>query len=159
MDTTVELFKKAISGEVIASSFYSLASEVTKNDEARMVFLNLSTMEDDHAQELVKQCQKVFDPSEFDAQAFLNDLIKKDSGIDKITSDTIENGSPAEVLELAISLENAAKETYDKLSMQVKDPEMKKYCQGLSDEEASHALELTNTLNSLDMDMEDRPGL
>ena len=159
MEETIKLFKKAIAGEVMASAFYSLASEVTKDDEARMVFLELSTMEDDHAQSLVNTFKKAKGAPDFDGQGYLNELIKKDSGVSVENSETVRNGSLEEVLQLAINMENVAKKVYDQLADEAIDPDLKKYCIELSAEEAAHALQLTNTLNSVGMDAEDRPGL
>jgi rubrerythrin len=159
MEATIKLLKKAIAGELMASSFYSQASEITKNDEARMVFLNLSTSEDDHAQSLVNKFNEVFGTADFDSQAYLDELIKLDYGVDVEGSNTIKNGTPQEVLKLAISLENTAKKTYDQMADEAINPELKKYCLELSAEESQHAKELSNVLNSLDMDMEDRPAL
>ena len=159
MEEIIKLFKQAISGEVKASAFYSLASEITKNDEARMVFLNLSTTEDDHAQDLVNRFSSALGTNDFDGQAYLDQLIKEDASVDVKETELIKNGTPQEVLELAISLENSAKSTYDLLADESIAPELKKFCLELSEEEEQHALELTNVLNSLNMDSDDRPGL
>ena len=159
MEKTIQLCKDAIAGEVIASAFYSLAAEVTRNDEARMVFLSLSTMEDDHAQELVNKFSAANGVPDFNAQEYLDDLIKQDSGIDVETTSIIRNGTPHQVLNLAISLENEAKDKYTQLANKAIDPELKKYCLELAKEEEQHALELTKTLDSLDMDSSERPGL
>ncbi|MBF0384060.1 MAG: ferritin family protein [Magnetococcales bacterium] len=159
MEKTIQLFKDAIAGEVTASAFYSLASEVTRDDETRMVFLSLSSMEDDHAQDLVNRFKAASGVPDFDLQAYLDALIKEDSGVDVETTSTIRNGTPQEVLNLAISLENAAKETYKKLADEAIDPDLKQYCMDLAKEEEQHASELTKTLDSLNMDSSDRPGL
>ncbi|MBF0446799.1 MAG: ferritin family protein [Magnetococcales bacterium] len=159
MEAKIKLFKKAIAGEVIASNFYSLASEITKNDEARMVFLELSGMEDGHAQTLVDHVKKTPEAEIFDAQAYLDDLIKKDDALSLDNTEVVRNGSLKEVLELAISLEHSAKDNYDQLADETIDPELKQFCINLSTEESNHARQLTNVLNSIDMDMEDRPGL
>ncbi len=159
MEETIKLFKKALEGELAASAFYSMASEETKHDDTRMVFLNLSTSEDDHAQELVNKFNEVFGSVEFDAQAHLDALIKQGGHVNVEMSETVKTGTPHEALKLAISLENAAKATYDRLADEAIDPELKKYCIELSAEEEQHAKELTNALNSLDMDANDRPGL
>jgi rubrerythrin len=159
MEETVKLIKKAIAAEVTASAFYSLASEVTQHDDTRMVFIELSTMEDDHAQELVNKFKNSFSVEEFDSQAYLNKLIKEDAGVDIERSALVKNGSMKEVLEFAISMENTAKSTYEKLADEVIDPKFKQYCVDLAQEEEEHARTLTNSLDSLDMDMEERPGL
>ncbi|MBF0444234.1 MAG: ferritin family protein [Magnetococcales bacterium] len=159
MEETIKLIKKAIAAEVTASAFYSLASEVTKHDDTRMVFIELSSMEDDHAQDLVNKFKNAFPTKEFDSQAYLDELIKKDEGVDIERSNLVKTGSMKEVLEFAISMENSAKETYEKLADEVIDPTFKQYCIDLAQEEIEHAKTLTNTLDSLDMDMESRPGL
>jgi rubrerythrin len=159
MEEIIKLFKKAIAGEVTASAFYSLASEVTKNDETRMVFLDLSTTEDDHAQSLVNKFIEVFSIQDFDSQAYLDDLIKKNAGVNMKESEIINNGTPQQVLELAISLENEAKGIYKQLADEAIEPALKQYSLELAAEEEKHALQLSNVLNSLGMDAADRPGL
>ncbi|MBF0358233.1 MAG: ferritin family protein [Magnetococcales bacterium] len=159
MEETIKLVKKAIAAEVTASAFYSLASEATENDETRMVFLELSTMEDDHAQELVNKFKTLFSVSEFDGQAYLDELIKNDAGADIEQTEIINKGTPRQVLELAISMENRAQETYATLADEVVEPTFKQYCLDLAAEEVKHALLLSSALDSLDMDIEDRPAL
>jgi rubrerythrin len=159
MEETIKLIKKAIAAEVTASAFYTLASEVTQQDDTRMVFIELSTMEDDHAQELVNKFKGIFSAKEFDSQAYLDELIKKDEGVDVERTNLVKTGSMEEVLEFAIAMENNAKATYDKLADEVIDPTFKQYCMELAQEEVEHAKTLTNSLESLDMDMEDRPAL
>ncbi|MBF0379526.1 MAG: ferritin family protein [Magnetococcales bacterium] len=159
MEETIKLIKKAIAAEVTASAFYSLASEVTKHDDTRMVFIELSTMEDDHAQELVNKYKDAFSAQDFDSQAYLDELIRQDAGVNVEQSNLVKSGNMREVLEFAISMENSAKETYDKLADEVIDPTFKKYCLELAEEEVQHAKTLTDSLNSLDMDWEERPAL
>ncbi|MBF0194688.1 MAG: ferritin family protein [Magnetococcales bacterium] len=159
MEATIKLIKKAISAEVTASAFYSLASEVTKHDDTRMVFIELSSMEDDHAQDLVNKFKNAFSADTFDSQAYLDELIKKDEGVDVEKTNLVKNGNMKEVLEFAITMEESARDTYLKLADEVVDPTFKKYCMDLAQEEVEHAKTLSNTLDSIDMDMDDRPGL
>jgi rubrerythrin len=159
MEETIKLVKKAIAAEVTASAFYSLASEATENDETRMVFLELSTMEDDHAQDLVNKFKTLKNVGDFNCQAYLDELIKNDAGADLEQTEVINKGTPRQVLELAIAMENRAQENYSSLADEVIDPTFKQYCLDLAGEEVKHALLLSSALNSLDMDNDDRPGL
>ncbi len=41
MESPTDILKTVLSHEVKASAFYSLASEITHNDESRMLFIEL----------------------------------------------------------------------------------------------------------------------
>lgn len=158
-EETIKLFKKAIASEIMAGAFYTQASETTQNDEARMIFLELASLEDDHAQELVNAFQKDVEKTVFDAQGYLDTLLKQETPVNTEQSNTILNGTGKEVLSMAIDLERAAKELYDRLADEVVQPEMKRFCLELSKEEGKHLQQLTDLLDSLDMDPSERSAL
>ena len=158
MQAAIELFKTAILSEVKADLFYSTAAEITEDDESRMLFLELASMEDDHAQALVNRVKKAPCGKEFDGAAYLKDLeTSQTASINDDDKEFIKNSSIRDVLAKAISMENEASETYAKLAEASEDAEVKKYCLELKMVELAHARKLTNLLNS--MDMEDPPAL
>ncbi|MBF0445167.1 MAG: ferritin family protein [Magnetococcales bacterium] len=159
METAIELLKTVIGNEVAVSSFYSVASELVKDGEVQMVFLELSGMEDSYAQKIVDKfkdapCSKGFDPQEYLAN-LPEDVYTADIGTSKI----LKNSTVRQVLEMAISHEKTSKDSYDQLEKIAIDPEMKTVCRELSKTEEQHILQLTELINSLDMDPDERPPL
>ncbi|MBF0381398.1 MAG: ferritin family protein [Magnetococcales bacterium] len=150
MEDVINLFKKAITGEVTAKSFYTLASDVTVNAEVSKIFLGISIMEGDHADTLIKKIANLKGVEQFDGQLFLDELLKQNKTIFAGGSEIIKNGTPKQALEFAISMEYKAKETYDKLAEATDDLELKNACLEMAEEEAAHIQQLTNILNSLD---------
>ncbi|MBF0429096.1 MAG: ferritin family protein [Magnetococcales bacterium] len=160
METATDIFKQALYNEVHSTAFFAKAAEMTRDDESRMLFLELSSMEEDHASMLVAKGQKAPCNHSVDLAAYLKEL---ESSVAPVMSDeelaTIQDGDPKSVLRLAIKLEEQAKETYVKLAAEAADLEVKSYCLELVKQETGHANALTRLLHSMDMDPEDRPGL
>ncbi|MGN7610620.1 ferritin-like domain-containing protein [Magnetococcales bacterium HHB-1] len=160
MDTVIDLVKTAILHEVRAGSFYSQAAEITKSDEARMVFLELAGMEDDHAQRLVKNAQKDAALEGFDAMAFLkSEDTPEKKKLSKREKAIIATGDMRAILNFAIQLEVEAEATYLKLAKKGKSSAMQEFCRDLAKEEAEHKRALEKVRNNLDMDAADRPAL
>ncbi|MBF0614081.1 MAG: ferritin family protein [Magnetococcales bacterium] len=160
METVTDLIKQALRNEIYASAFFTKAAEMTKDDEARMLFIELGGMEDDHANELVDKLKNTPCSEGLDMAAYLKEL---ESSTDPVIAGevlaTIENGDAHAVLRLAIESEERAVQTYTKLADEVVDLEVKSYCLELVRQEKTHASMLTKHLRSMDMDAEDRPGL
>ena len=160
METTIQFFKDALRNEVKATAWYKMAAESTHNDENRMLFLELASVEEDHARILVAKAKNAPWGPSFEPERYLNELeANTKTAISVEEADLIENGSMSQILETAITWEKQARDTYAKLAETTMDPEMKNYYQELSHEEQTHANSLTTLLTSLDMNPEDRPGL
>lgn len=160
METATDIIKKALRNEIHASAFFAKAAEMTKDDESRMLFLELGGMEDNHADALVEKLKHTPCGDDLDLAAYLKEL--ENSAEPIMTPEelaTIENGDARTVLRMAIDLELKAKETYAKLADELVDLEVKSYCLELVRQEKTHASMLTKHLRSMDMDEEDRPGL
>ncbi len=160
MQAAIQFFRDALRHEMKASAFYSKAAEITRDDESRMLFIKLSGMEDDHANQLVAKIKKAPCAQGLDVDSFVRAL---ESDAEATISDadlhTITNGTVRQVLELAIGYEKQAVQNYENLANESTDAEVKAHCFDAVQEEGSHVRELTNLLNSLDMSEEDRPGL
>ncbi|MBF0628628.1 MAG: ferritin family protein [Magnetococcales bacterium] len=160
METASDIIKQALRNEIHASAFFGKAAEMTKDDESRMLFLELGGMEDGHASFLVEKLKNTPCAQDVDLAAYLKELERSSEPVMSAEEvEIIENGDPRAVLRLAIELENRAKMIYTKLADEAADLEVKSYCLELVREENTHANMLTKHLNSLDMDADDRPGL
>lgn len=160
MGTANDVLKNALTNEVKAAAFYNMASKITSDDETRMLFIELAGLEDGHARDFLTKATGTELVDGFDPEAYLNEL---ESGIDESTriehSDLIECGDMKTVLNFAISMEAHARDTYKVMATMVENPAIKKYCSVLSEEEEEHRKMLERALTSLDMDIDDRPGL
>lgn len=160
MEKPIDIIKQALRNELHASAFFAKAAELTKDDESRMLFLELGGMEDDHAAALVERLKSAPCAKDTDLPALLKQLESSPEPVLPAAEMVIiENGDPRAVLSLAIDLENRAMQTYARLAEESTDLEIKGYCLDLAKEELSHASALTKLLRSLDMDEDDRPGL
>jgi len=160
MKATVELFKKALNHEVTSKAFFNRAAEITKNDESRMLFLELSDMETDHIRHLIDNTKGTPWPKEFDPDTYVNELESSVEGkISVEATEVLENGDMKAVLELAIGMEKKAHETFVELAEKAASQEVKNCCRELSREEQKHLNSLTSLLASLDMDEDDRSSL
>ncbi|MEE9165386.1 MAG: ferritin family protein [Nitrospinota bacterium] len=160
MQATVQLFKTALKHEVKSEAFYNRAAEITKNDESRMLFLELSDMENDHIRHIINKTKGTPWPQEFNPETYVKEL---ESSIKSIISveetEILENGDMKTILELAIGMEKEAYKTYLELEEKAASQEVKNYSRELSREEQKHLNSLTSLLTSLDMDEEDRSSL
>jgi len=160
MKTVSDLVKKAIEHEVNASAFYDQAAEMTNDDEARMVFLELVDIEDGHCQDLIKIFSKNSALSEYDIQGYyeeLSDSVKANISLEELRS--IKNSGLRDVLEMAVAFEQKAVQTYSGLIEHLPDQELKMFCAKLLEEEKRHEKTLSTLLDNLDMDMEEHPAL
>lgn len=160
MKTAADVFKAALQNEVRAAAFYTRAAEITQNDESRMVLLDLNSMEEGHVQELMERVKGAPCAQEFDAAAYLKELEESPAANLSPEDDRIlKTGDMRAVLELAIRMENHGWDTYLSFAEKAATPEIKSYLLDLAAEEEDHVNRLTQLLNSLDMDADERPGL
>jgi|TARA_Y100000294_G_scaffold104974_2_gene97553 rubrerythrin len=160
MEATVQLLKTALSHEFKTMAFYSQAAEITKNDESRMLFLELSDMESDHIKHLIEKAKGVSWPEHFDPETYLKDL---ESSVDETLSieetETLKNGDMKAVLELSMEIEEETQKTFQELVEKSASQEIKEHSKELAEEEKKQINSLKSLLSSLEMDEEDRSAL
>lgn len=160
MQTATDVLKTALFNEVKAGAFYQKAAEMTKNDNSRMIFLELANMEDDHATELIRKTEGQPCTQGFDPEAYLRELERSiELTLTVQETELLENGDMRAILELAIAMEGKARDTYLNLASQASSDEVRAFCKGMAKEEDSHVRRIETLLTSLDMDEDDRPGL
>jgi rubrerythrin len=160
MEKAIEIFKNALELEIQAELFYDKAAELTKDDESRMVFLELADMEDGHAHHIVERFKHTEFGKMFDADKWLLEVEREDNKIlDVEAVDLIAQGDMKEILKYAITMEESARDSYKRLSEKFTDPDDVAYCSDLAEEEQKHINSLLQLLRSIDMDPEDRPEL
>lgn len=160
MEKAIEIFKNALELEVEAGIFYEKAAEITEDDESRMVFLELSDMEDGHAHRIIERFKNTPFGQAFDADSWLEELEREsEKNMEVKVSDLMDQGDMQAILKSAIKMEEEARDTYKRLSGSFSDPEDVAYCSDLAKEEQAHVNSLTQLLRSIDMDPEDRPEL
>ncbi len=160
MQETAKLFKKALKHEVKSEVFFNRAAEITKNDESRMLFLELSDMENGHIQHLINKTKGTPWPQEFNPETYVEELESSmESIIPLEETEILQNGDMKAVLELAISMEKEAYETFVELGEKAASQEVKDYSRELAREEQKHLDSLSSLLTSLDMDEDDRSAL
>lgn len=160
MEKAIEIFKNALELEVQAEMFYERAAEIADDDESRMVFLELSDMEDSHSRRIVERFKKTSFGKEFDADSWLQELEQETGKIlDMQADELITQSDMREILNYAIQMETTARDNYQRLSERFTDAEDIAYCSDLAEEEQKHINALTQLLSSIDMDPEERPRL
>ena len=160
MEKAIEIFKNALELEVQAELFYEKASELTDDDESRMVFLELADMEDGHAHQIVNRFKDTDFGRLFDADAWLKEVEREDDKIlDVVAVDVIAQGDMKAILKYAIKMEEDARDNYQRLAETFTDPDDVAYCADLAQEEQKHVNSLLDLVRSIDMDPEERPVL
>lgn len=160
MATTTDIIKSAMYNEVRAAAFYTLASEITTNDESRMIFIDLAGQEEEHAAHIVKQTKSEQSDQGFDAAAYLQKLeAEVGAGVKSENNELLTNGDMRAVLDFAVNMEANARDTYKELAEQAVSQDVKDYCKKMADEEEKHRKTILQLLSSLDMSDDDRPGL
>ena len=160
MEKTIELFKDALLKEVKAGAMYSRAAEITQNDEARMLFIELSSEEDDHARDLFKKAQgtPLEQASNFDD--YVRKLESSTEGvIPKEDLEIIQRGEIREVLKLASNHEKETMKTFMALADRESNKKVKDVYLEFAKIEKEHLNSFNQMLNSLDMEEDERPGL
>lgn len=160
INSVAQLFKTALFNEVKAGGFYNQAAEITKNDESRMVFLELSSEEDDHASNLIRKAKGISFPQKFDFEDYFKKLETcTECVIPQEELETLRTGDMKSVLELAGDLEKKSRETYLALEEKIEDTKMKLFCGELAKMEEEHLNSVNRMIYSLDMNQEERPSL
>jgi rubrerythrin len=160
MGTANEVLKNALTNEVKASAFYNLASKITPDDEARMLFIELAGMEEDHAREFLDKAKGTELVDGFDAESYLAELEEEVNESFKSTHDELlKSGDMNAILSFAIEMETHARDTYQVMASMVDNSAIKKYCMELAMEEEEHRKILERAKASLSMEEDDRPAL
>jgi rubrerythrin len=125
-----------------------------------MVFLELADMEDGHAHQIVERFKHTDFGKMFDADAWLQEVEREDNKIlDVVAIDVIAQGDMKAILKNAIKMEEDARDNYQRLAETFTDPDDVAYCSDLAQEEQRHVASLMQLVQSIDMDIEDRPEL
>ena len=160
MESAAEVLKAILNHEVKAAAFYTLASEITHNDESRMLFLELADMEEGHAKHVADQVKDTHFTVDFDPYAYIEELeATVETTLRNDTAKILLDGEMRDVLTMAISMEQAACDAYKSMAEKADDPEVKTFCEAQVVEEGEHKKRLEQHLLSLDMDVEERPDL
>lgn len=160
MSNLIDVFKQALRNETKARAFYHLASEVTQNDESRMLFIDLAGFEENHARDLIKMAGGVNFPEEWDAEAYLDELEEDThAGIPDHELKAIHDSDMATVLKLAREMELSSMTTYRTLAAGVADQTLRDYFNKLAEQESHHLAEVERRALALDMDDSDRTAL
>ncbi len=159
MEKAIEIFKNALELEIEAGVFYEKAAEMTKDDESRMVFLELAGMEDNHAQLILERFKDTDFGKSFDADGWFKELEEETEKLSVEASDLITTGDMRTVLSFALKMEEEARDSYQHLSEIFTDAEDRAYCADLAKEEQEHINAIVQLLQSLDMEPEERPDL
>lgn len=160
MEKAIEILRNAIEHEVCAEVFYQKASQITDDDESRMVFLELSQMEDGHARQLALRFSETPLASQFDPMGYLREVESEaEVRMSPEENAVIRHGNMVEVLDFAIRQEKRARDNYRGLAEYFTDPEDRAYCEELARAEQQHVERLYALRDSLGMDPEERPDL
>ncbi len=160
MNPAVDILMSALRNEIKVAAYYTLAAEVTTDDEARMLFLEMVDEEEGHARALVTKFKGAPALQGFDVEAYVKELeTSVDATLKRDESNLLLNGTMKQVLERAIEMEDNARVNYQSLMEHAETPEIKAFCEEQAREEEQHRLHLVRLLESLDMEPEDRPGL
>ncbi|MGD2064455.1 MAG: ferritin family protein [Nitrospirota bacterium] len=160
MSNLVDVFKQALRNETKARAFYHLASEVTQNDENRMLFIELAGFEENHARQLVDMAQGVSFEEDWDAEAYLDELESDThASIPDHELHTILDSDMAKVLKLAREMELSSLNAYRTLADGVTDDKVRDYFLTLADQESQHLAQVERMALALDMDESDRAAL
>ncbi len=160
MQSPLEAAKTALFNEMRARAFYDLAAETTSRDDARVLYMELSDLEREHAAELARRLRGQPFCRGFDPIAYVETL---EGSLTATLSPTdekvIREGDPKAVLKLAERLEIEARDDYRALAGAAEEPAVKMYYEELSRLEQHHFDELRKLELSIDMDPEARPEL
>jgi rubrerythrin len=160
MQKVVDIVKHAIENEVKAKAFYAQASQITTEGESQMVFLELTEMENGHAQLLVNRFGTLLRVEGLDAEAFLGDLEAKAArSPGERETELITRGEMRPVIEFAIAMEAAARDSYNDLGSRLTDIGLKAVCDDLAREEQKHFDLLSDLRKSVDTPIDERPAL
>ena len=160
MSDLVEIFQKALQNEVKAQAFYGLASELTQNDETRMLFIELCGFEENHARNLVAMAQGLSFDHEWDPDAYLTELESNTrASLSDHELNTVLDGDMSKVLEVARGMEENSMTVYRSLADGTSNAEIRSYFNTLAEQERGHLVEVERMALALTMSDSDRAAL
>lgn len=160
MENVVDIVKIAIEKEVRARIFYDKASEITRDGESQMVFLELVEMEDGHARRLTGRFGDLLGQQGTDAEVFLRETERAlEAGLSVEETELIKNGDLRAVIEFAIGREADARDGYLALADRLQAEDDRAFCEGLAAEEQQHFDTLAKLRISVDTPIDERPAL
>jgi rubrerythrin len=139
MRTLLDIFKLALFNEVKAQLFYRIAAEISEGDEARMWFIELSGLEEDHAHELVQRMEESSQLEGFNGRPYLRELQASTASwlrLDEVRM--FRQGGIEAVLRYAREMEAQSRENYLAMADRIDDPELRGYLRSLAAEEQRH---------------------
>jgi rubrerythrin len=160
MSNLVDVFKQALRNETKARAFYRLASEVTHNDESRMLFIELAGFEESHARQLVDMAHGLRFEDAWDADAYLDELESQThASIPDHEIHAILDSDMAKVLRLAREMELNSLTAYRTLADGVSDGKIREYFTKLAEQESYHLAEVDRMALALEMEDSERAAL
>lgn len=160
MQTTTDLFKSVLQNEVRANLFYAQAAEQTTDDNARMLFLELSNTEECHLQRIIEvaHAHNLGDPDEL--KRYIAQMERDaDRSLTADESRLLEEGNMDSIFRYAIGIENDSLQLFKELATHAEHENFREFCEEMVTEESKHASQLENERRSLQLEMEDRPAL
>ena len=156
----MNMLKSALQHEVRASVLYNRAIDITNNEEAKSLFIELAGFEDDHAKKIIRTANGYEGVDAEELEKHLDWLEKEfEKGFTVKENETLKHGDIKDVLAMAISMEESARDAYADLVNSASDGDLKKFCEAMVTEEQSHANSLEQALTNVDIEPEDRAGL
>jgi rubrerythrin len=160
MQKTTELFKTALEVEIKSTLFYAKAAEVTQDDSARMVFLELSNFEDGHIKRIVEVARRHNLGDQDELKRFI-DQMEEDAGTILSTDESalLDVGDIDAIFKFAVNMETKSKQAYVDLAAHCDNQDFRGFCKEMIAEETKHASQLEHERQSLQLEMEDRAPL
>ncbi|MEM0136814.1 MAG: ferritin family protein [Thermoplasmata archaeon] len=137
-----ELMDLAIKSEEDSYEFYKKASEISKFSNVKDLLIELSNEELKHKQILISLMEGKITIEEKYLDLKLSDHLPKKEKID-------ENSTLQDVLQVAMTREKKEYEFYNSLKNKVKENEVKKILEFLSNQELTHKAKLENLYDEL----------
>ncbi|MEI6580103.1 MAG: ferritin family protein [Eubacteriales bacterium] len=137
------IIKTAILNEMESMEFYKMAAEKAGDSEIKSAFLELSAEEELHMnwlKEIYKSLeQNAKENAEFSFKNYVNSNGKKSAGVLKLSNKVLASATiTVAVYGIAINMEKAAVEFYQKLAAETSVPMLKELCENLSEWENGH---------------------
>ncbi|MCF6283253.1 MAG: ferritin family protein [Candidatus Polarisedimenticolaceae bacterium] len=160
MQKTTELFKTALEVEIKSTLFYAKAAEATHDDNARMVFLELSNFEDGHINRIIEVAQRHNLGDQDELKRFI-DQMEEDAGttLSADESALLEKGDLNAIFKFAVNMETKSKQAYIDLAAHCDNQDFRAFCKEMIAEETKHTAQLEHERQSLQLSMDDRPPL
>ncbi len=160
MKKVVDIVKLAIANEVRAKVFYAKAADITSDGESQMVFIELTEMENGHAELLVDRFGVLLQHEGVDGAQYLATLAEdteRTLGVE--ATDLIVRGEMRAVIEFAIGMETRARDSYIELRDSLTDVGLQAVCEDLAQQEQQHHDMLSALRVDVDTPIDERPAL